>query len=160
MQGSAMTVRLALKNDLERVNILRKQVNDIHVDSKPEVFKAGFSDELSDYVYTVWSDPEQDIVVGEVSGEICGFAVLKRVCYPENPFMYEREFLSVEEFCVDSAYRRTGVATEMIRFIKDYANKKGLIRIELSVWEFNQDAVAFYEKAGFATYQRRMEMFI
>lgn len=32
MQGSAMTVRLALKNDLERVNILRKQVNDIHVD--------------------------------------------------------------------------------------------------------------------------------
>ena len=38
-----MNVRLAEEKDLSRVNELRKQVNDLHVMGKPEVFKAGFS---------------------------------------------------------------------------------------------------------------------
>ena len=35
-------VRFAEEKDLNRVNELRKQVNQIHVDARPDVFKAGF----------------------------------------------------------------------------------------------------------------------
>lgn len=38
-----MEVRLAKEKELSRINELRKQVNDIHVSGKSEVFKAGFS---------------------------------------------------------------------------------------------------------------------
>ena len=125
---------------------------------KPEVFKAGFNDELRDHVYDIWNDPEQEIVVADSDGIICGFAVLHHIVKPATPFMYERDFMDVDEFCVDKEYRRQGVASEIITFIRKYAKEKGLNRIELNMWEFNQDALAFYEAVGFKTYRRYMEM--
>ena len=71
--------------------------------------------------------------------------------------MYERDYLDIDEFCVDKAYRRQNVATKMISFIKDYARDQGFGRIELNMWSFNREALAFYEAAGFATYRRYME---
>ena len=74
--------------------------------------------------------------------------------------MKEREFLDIDEFCVDAGCRRQGIATAMIDFIREYAKEKGLHRIELNMWEFNREALAFYEAAGFQTYRRYMEMLI
>ena len=153
-----MIIRFAKENELVRVNELRKQVNDLHVEGKPEVFKAGFNDELRDYIYNIWDDPEQEIVVADLDGTICGFAVLHHIVKAATPFMYERDFIDVDEFCVDKDYRRQGVASEMITFIRNYAKEKGFNRIELNMWEFNRDALAFYETVGFKTYRRYMEM--
>ena len=36
--------------------------------------------------------------------------------------------------------------------------KPGFDRIELNMWEFNRDALAFYEAAGFVTYRRYLEL--
>ena len=151
-------IRFADAEDLEQVNKLRKQVNDLHVKGKPEVFKAGFSDELRDHIDTIFRDPRQKILVYEIDGAICAFAVLNHITKPENPFMYERDYLDIDEFGVDEAWRRKGIATEMINFIREYAEDEGFIRLELNMWEFNQDALAFYESAGFSTYRRYMEM--
>ena len=153
-------VRWARENELERVNELRMQVNAIHVAGKPEVFKPGFPEELRNYIYAIHKDPEQFITVAVKDGTICGFAVLHHINRPENPFMKERDFLDIDEFCVDEAFRRQGVASEMIDFIREFAKEKGFHRIELNMWEFNQDALAFYEAAGFQTFRRYMEMFI
>ena len=153
-------VRPARENELDRVNELRMQVNALHVAGKPDVFKPGFHEELRNYVHTIWKDPEQSIVVAEKDGIICGFAVLHHIHKPENPFMKERDFLDVDEFCVDEAFRRQGIASEMIAFIREFAKEKGFHRIELNMWEFNQGALAFYEATGFQTYRRYMEMFI
>ena len=46
----------------------------------------------------------------------------------------------------------------MIQFIKDWAKEQGFRRLELNMWEFNRDALAFYEASGFKTYRRYMEM--
>ena len=155
-----MIVRFAKESELDRVNELRKQVNDIHVEGKPDVFKPGFGDELRDFVNVIWNDPEQEIVVAEDDGVICGFAVLHHINKPENPFMKERDFIDIDEFCVDKDYRRKGAASAMVSFIKEFAKEKGFSRIELNMWEFNQDALAFYEAAGFKTFRRYMEMMI
>ena len=155
-----MKIRMAHEEDLARINELRRQVNDLHSAGKPDVFKAGFSDELRDYIYEIWKDPEKNIVAAELDGRICGYAVLNHINKPENPYMYERDFLDIDEIGVDEAYRRQGIASEMIRFICDYAKEKGFHRVELNMWEFNRDALAFYEAAGFATFRRYMEVFI
>lgn len=155
-----MIVRFAKESELDRVNELRKQVNDIHVEEKPDVFKPGFGQELRNFVNVIWNDPEQEIVVAEDDGVICGFAVLHHINKPENPFMKERDFIDIDEFCVDKDHRRKGAASEMVSFIKEFAREKGFKRIELNMWEFNQDALAFYETAGFKTFRRYMEMMI
>ena len=47
----------------------------------------------------------------------------------------------------------------MIAFIREYAKNKGFDRIELNMWEFNRNALAFYEASGFTTYRRYMEVY-
>ena len=155
-----MVIRFAKEDELERINVLRKQVNDLHVEGKPDVFKPGFNEELQNYVYYIFKDPEQKIVVVDKDGEICGFAILHHIYKPENPFMKVRDFLDIDEFCVDEKHRREGIATAMVEFIKNFAKEQGYHRLELNMWEFNQDALAFYEAAGFETFRRYMEMFI
>lgn len=155
-----MVIRFAKEDELEKINVLRKQVNDLHVEGKPDVFKPGFCEELQNYVYYIYKDPEQKIVVADKDGEICGFAIVHHFNKPENAFMKVRDFLDIDEFCVDEKHRREGIATALVDFIKDYAKKEGYHRLELNMWEFNTDALAFYEAAGFETYRRYMEMFI
>ena len=155
-----MIIRFAKENELIRVNEMRKQVNDLHVEGKPEVFRAGFNKELQDHIYTIWNDPEQEIIVAETEGIICGFAVLHHIYKPQNPFMNERDFLDIDEFCVDKVYRRQGIASEMISFIRNYAKEKEWNRVELNMREFNEEALAFYEAMGFKTYRRYMEMML
>ena len=155
-----MNVRLAKESELSRINELRKQVNDLHVEGKPEVFKPGFSQDLQDVIIDIRNDPEKEIVVAEDDGVIVGYAVLHHINKPENPFMFERDYLDIDEFGVDEACRREGVATAMIGFIREYAKEKEIHRIELNMWEFNEDALAFYEAAGFSTYRRYMEMYL
>lgn len=151
-------VRFAKKEDLERVNELRKIVNDVHVEGRPDIFKAGFHDELRDFIYEIWDTENKDIIVAERNGIICGFACVQYVSKPESPFMNARTFYDVDEFGVDTAFRRQGVATELIAFIREGAKKRGIDRIELNMWEFNQSALAFYESVGFQTYRRYMEL--
>ena len=39
-----------------------------------------------------------------------------------------------------------------------FAKESGFDRIELNMWEFNEDAREFYDALGFKTYRRYMEM--
>ena len=153
-------VRFAREEDLPQVNVLRKQVNDIHVAGKPDVFKPGFSDELRDYLFVIWQDPQKKVVVAELEGKVVGFAILNHIVRPENPFMYERNFLDIDEFGVHESCRRQGIAGAMFTFIRDWAQKEGFRRLELNMWEFNQGALAFYEAAGLKTYRRYMEIYL
>ncbi|MBR5708995.1 MAG: GNAT family N-acetyltransferase [Oscillospiraceae bacterium] len=155
-----MTVRFANENELGRVNELREQVNALHVAGKPEVFKPGFSKELQDYVNDIWNDPDKDILVAELDGVVCGFAVLHYVNRPENPYMFECRYLDIDEFGVAEGFRRRGAGTAMIAFIRALAAEKGYSRVELNMWEFNAGALKFYEAAGFKTYRRYMETYV
>ena len=74
--------------------------------------------------------------------------------------MFERNFLDIDEFGVDSACRRRGVAAAMVRFIRAWAKEQGFRRLELNMWEFNRGALAFYEAAGLKTFRRYMEVFL
>lgn len=151
-------VRYAKREDLPRVNELRKQVNDLHVMGRSDIFKSGFAQEMQDFLYTVFESDNMDVIVAERKGVICGFACVQYVHKPESPYSFARHFYDVDEFCVDKAYRRQGVATELIDFIRQEAKSKGFDRVELNMWEFNEDARAFYEAVGFTTYRRYMEM--
>ena len=151
-------VRFAKEEDLERVNELREAVNDVHVAGRPDIFKPGFNDELRNYIYEIWNAENKDIIVAERDGIICGYACVQFIDKPESPFMNARQFYDVDEFGVDEAYRRQGVATELIEFIKEDVKRRGISRLELNMWEFNEGALAFYEVVGFKTYRRYMEM--
>ena len=124
-----MIIRPAEEQKLERVNVLRKQVNDLHVEGKPSVFKTNFYDGLSDYIYEIWNDDKKEIIVAINEGEIVGYAVPAYINRAETPFMYERDYLDIDEIGVDKDLRRHRVASEIISYILDCAKDKGFKRV-------------------------------
>lgn len=150
-------VRFAKEKDLDRVNELRKQVNDIHVEGRPDVFKAGFGNEIRNLAKVILESENSDIIVAERDGIICGMACVDYVNRPETAYGNARSFYHVQEIAVDTEFRRQGVAKELLEFMITDAKKRKLNKIELDVWEFNDSAIEFYQAVGFSQTRRWME---
>lgn len=150
-------IRFAANEDLTRVNELRKQVNDLHIAHLPHVFKAGFVQEIADVAHAYMQQEDTELVVCERDGAILGFAMLRYKSIPESVYRLPMQFIEVSEFGVDTACHRQGVGHELMTWIKRDAAERGISRVELNMWSFNEGALAFYEQEGFATYRRYME---
>ena len=151
-------VRPVRRDELERVNELRRMVNEVHVQGRPDIFRPGFCEELERHVYEAFDDENSGVVVALADGDIAGFATVQYIRRPESPYSLARDFYRVEEFGVDAAYRRQGVATALVEYMKNDAREKGFNRIELDAWAFNEGAPTFYENAGFKVYRWYFEM--
>ena len=153
-----ITIRKAEKGDLEQVNTLRFQVNTIHVEGRPDIFRAGFCDEMRDRLFEVFSSPDYDVFVAEYEGKIAGFATVEYATKPLSPYNKERRYYKIEEFGVDEGCHRQGVGSALMTYLKNDAKEKGYEKLELDVWEFNTSAVNFYEARGFSCYRRFLEV--
>ena len=151
-------VRYAAREDLPRVNELRRQVNELHAAGRPDIFRPGFCEALRQHVFQLFDAPEFDVIVACIDGTICGFAAVQYVDRPESAYLCARRFYHIEEFGVDENFRRRGVGTALLRFCRAEAERRGFDRVELDVWAFNEAAQKFYEAAGFQTYRSHLEL--
>ena len=151
-----MTIRLADARDAEQINILRKAVNDLHVEGRPRHFKAGFGSELREHIYIYLAGGFGYAAVAEEEGKIVGMVMVDYIDRPESPYRYAERFCHIAEICVEKDRRRMGVGKRLLDFVKQDAREKGLSRIELDVWAFN-DALEFYESEGFTVFRRYLE---
>ena len=150
-------VRIAKPEDAERINELRRQVNELHVNGRPNHFKAGFNQELRDHVYLYLTGGIGYAAVDEEDGQIRGMVLVDYIDRPESPYRYTERFAHIAELCVDENHRRQGIGNRLLDFVKADAKEKGFSRIELDVWAFN-DALAFYEAEGYTVFRRYLEL--
>lgn len=155
-----LVIRYAKREELESVNKLREQVNEVHVNGRPDIFRADGWPLIEPNIYTRFDEDSSGVIVADIDDEIVGFAVVQYILRPETSFAMARRFYHIEEFGVDENHRRKGIATALIKFAKEDAKKRGFERIELNMWEFNEGALAFYESVGFKTYRRYMESYV
>lgn len=152
-----LTVRYAKRDELERVNELRRAVSELHANGRPDIFRPGFGGDLSERVYSAFDDDDTDVIAAVCGGTVCGFALVHRIDKPESPYMCARRIYHIEEFGVDSDFRRRGVGSALIGFCRSEAARMGFGRISLDVWSFNESALKFYESLGFRTSRSYME---
>ncbi len=159
MIDAGLKIRTAKREELEELNILRKQVYELHMHGYPDMFPEERWDDMKSMIDQSFDDANVDVIVAIVGQEIVGFAVVRYII-PQNPKYAHRKCMHISEFGVNPKYRRHGIATRLLSYAKSAAKARGYLRIELEMWEFNEAALAFYEKAGFVTYLRKMESFV
>jgi ribosomal protein S18 acetylase RimI-like enzyme len=155
-----LVIRYAKREELESVNKLREQVNEVHVNGRPDIFRADGWPLIESNIYTRFDEDSSGVIVADLNDVIVGFAVVQYISRPETFFSKARRFYHIEEFGVDENHRRKGIATSLINFAKEDAKKLGFERVELNMWEFNEGALAFYESVGFKTFRRYMESYV
>ena len=60
--------------------------------------------------------------------------------------------------CVKKKFRRRGIGNRLVSTIRDFAKQQGIDKLELSVWNQNEEAKSFYIGMGFHTQIDYMRM--
>ena len=71
-------------------------------------------------------------------------------------FKVARRYVEIDNMAVKQSAQRQGVGRALIDAAVDWARGRGVTRLELNVYEFNEAAAALYRGAGFSTQNRRM----
>lgn len=154
-----MKIRQATIDDAKSLAKLNVHVHGIHADALPDVFKPPVVDDEMVSLYVEWmSQDNATIFIAEDGGQPIGLIYALIHHRPDNPFTYARHYMLVDQMSVNPEYYGTGVADMLMQAVKDLAEQHQVQRIILDVWDFNGRAKRFYEKQGFTTSRRRMEL--
>jgi len=150
-------IRTADQDDYEFLLPLFRQVHDLHVFERPDLYKENSTPVGLEFFKNQLIDDKQHIFVATQGVEMIGFVVMKEEEIPENSFVNARKVLFVNSLCVADAKRKKGIGRRLMEYVFDFGRSLKVDSIELGVSEKNQDAIHFYESIGMATKSRRME---
>ena len=150
-------IRVARRDDYEELCTVIKELDDFHADALPRFFRRfdGAARSLEWFSATLES-PESLLLVAEHEGALVGFLSALVRQNPDMPMFVPRRWLQVDNVAVRQAYRGMGIGRALMDEAHAWALAQGLADVELTVWEFNRDAIAFYEALGYTTIVRRL----
>ena len=144
-------------NDYEDVRILVKQIHELHLSNRPDIYNDGESFP-KEYFEKVLSDANNLNYVYVENKKIVG--VLNATLQHTNPLpiIKPRTYYFIENLVVDKNHRRKGIAKKLFHYLTLKAKENNIDSIELNVWAFNKDAIKFYESMGMNIKNIRMEI--
>ena len=152
-----IVVRYAKNSDYDVVEVLMKQVRQMHVEWRPDIYKMGTTVLPKDVYEKAVS--EENFLVAEWDGNVVGLLFFY-VYHRENDNSVARDVLFVDSMAVHEDFRRQGIGHALFDFVKTMAKEKHIDAIELSVNAKNDDAMAMYRKYGFREKNITMEMMV
>lgn len=154
---SDLQIRAALPRDLEGVNQVFSLADRLHRDAHPEIFQAvDDPQEIKAYLLAGIQAENAAVFVAEVGRQIAGAVIAWERQTPEIPLLVRRTFVSVDNLVVADEYRGRGLGQALMAQVHLWARQRELAEIQLTVWDFNQGALAFYEKLGYQMLHHRM----
>lgn len=141
-----MTIRNLTDTDYSAVLELYTELDRIHYETRPDYFgkrdcsfpEQAYREILIDPNSLMLGAFEDDRLLGIVGATLWN-----------KSGMIE----GVKTACLDNIYilpssRRKGIARKLFDQVEAWAKRQDAVRLELHVWDFNQDAIALYQKMG------------
>ena len=147
-------LQLAQNTDRASVNRLARQVHEMHVQWRPDIYQ--MPQELYSEERFLDAIKARELYVASVDSFVIGYASL-RIRETGTPGLVTRKVMLIDELCVDESFRRQRLGTQMMMDIRALARAFGCSDIQLSVYPQNDEAVAFYQKMGFTIHNITMQ---
>lgn len=144
-----MLVRLAENKDIPSLTHLLNEVCVHHSEILPEFFNNGGARYDENQLSQMILDLKWVILVICQEDEVLGCAFCSFKARPETRVSKKSNTLYINDFCIDSRVRRSGVGSELMGGVQEYAIHSGVDNIELNCWLKNNEAYRFYESMGF-----------
>ena len=132
--------------DFKEVNKLAKQVHDLHVKWRPDLFLS--IDEVISIEEFEKMIQNKEIIIAKIQDEIVGYTTFNIKEKDKQGFRYKKQ-LQIDAICVNEKNRGNGIGKELLEYVKKYAKENGCTDIYLTVNKENKNAIKVYEKFGF-----------
>jgi len=150
-------IRKATAEDYEALCELIDEVDALHRNHLPRLFREPDGPvREEDYYLGLIADEKVGLFVAVAGKRLAGFIHVVILDAPSYPIIVPRRFANVDNLGVKPELRHNGIGRMLMDAAQEWAIAKGATSIELSVYEFNAEALAFYRQLGYATLSRRM----
>lgn len=143
-------ILIANEDDAGDIARLSYQVGKMHDDALPDYFRPTPEEEHLRIIQNMLKDENAVIFKAMDDDKICGFMCLLIQEKSRNGYVHTK-VAYIYNFGIDEAMRSHGVGGKMLKEAESFLQTKGVEAVELSVFMFNQRALAFYEKNGYRT---------
>ncbi|MFW6107514.1 MAG: N-acetyltransferase family protein [bacterium] len=155
--GRPVTIRPATREDYPAVCALLDQLDAMHCEALPRVFRHPQPPARSrEYVESILADEEATLLLAESGGEAVGLAHAAIRRSRDIPALVPRRFAVVDDLVVAPGWQGRGVGRALMEAVEAWAGERGASDVELTVWEFNRQAAAFYQALDYRVASRRM----
>ena len=149
------TIRNVMLKDYEEVMEIMNQVQQMHVEWRPDIYKP--NDNLIPMDVFEKIVEGDSFYVAETEGRVVG--VLEFAFrHVESPSHVTRNVIFIDTMAVDEGYRGMGIGHLFFERVKEIKEQKGYGGIELQVNARNKAAYEMYSKYGFTEKSINMEL--
>ena len=151
-------IRRAVEKDIPKIGDLLSQVDLVHHNGRPDIFKIGrkYSD---DELKTLLKDGNRPILVCvDENDSVMGYCFCIYQQYIDNSVMTDIKTLYIDDLCVDEKMRGKHIGKELYAAAVKLAKDSGCYNLTLNVWSCNESAMRFYESCGLKPQKVGMEI--
>ncbi|MGV9773481.1 N-acetyltransferase family protein [Streptosporangium sp. NPDC003464] len=154
----SIEIRLASVADAALLAELNDSVHSVHALNRPDVFRSGPApSEVAPIFGSHLAREDIRVFIASSSGCSVGYAMMLLVERSGDALMQPRAFAVLEHLAVASTAIRMGVGTALVDAVRTAAKNAGCSHLLTEVWDFNQEASAFYQAAGFTPMRHHLE---
>lgn len=152
-------VRRAKIEDIPRILELLVQVDMVHHNGRPDIFRGPATKYSEEELLEIINDEKSPVFVClDEDGVVLGHAFCQHKQVLGDRVLTDIRTLYIDDICVDEASRGKGVGKKLYEHVMDYARDNGFYNVTLNVWDCNPNAYRFYEKMGFKVQKTGMEI--
>lgn len=152
-------IRKANKNDIGRIIELLHQVDMVHHEIRPDLFKP-YTTKYNEQELEALLDNDSKPIFVYDDGEVLGHAFCQITDVKSHKLLQDAKTLYIDDICVDEKARGKHVGKALYEFVRDYAKSIGCYNMTLNVWEGNAPALSFYKNMGMKVQKTGMEEII
>ena len=151
-------IRRAENKDIDRIDVLLKQVNLVHHQGRPDLFKYGTKKYTDEELENIIADDTKPILVA-VDEKDCveGYAFCIFIQHKEDNILTDIKTLYIDDLCVDENLRGQHIGRKLYDAVLEFARENGCYNVTLNVWSLNESAMKFYEACGLKPQKVGME---
>ena len=156
-----MIVRRALDKDIPGILKLLVQVDMVHHNGRPDIFRGPATKYNEEELKKIIADKLTPVFVCvDENDHVLGHAFCIHKQEKHNSVLTDIRTLYIDDICVDEKARGKHVGKTIYGYVYDYAKANGFYNITLNVWACNPAAVKFYESLGLEPQKIGMETII
>ena len=156
-----MTVRFACEKDIPQMNSLLYQVERVHQQGRPDLFKEGAKKYTDNELKDMLKDKTKPIFAAVDENDVMkGYAFCVFQEHNGDNVLTDIKTLYIDDLCVDENCRGQHIGSVLYEAVKKFAKEQGCYNVTLNVWECNPSARKFYEKSGLKPYKTGMEVIL
>lgn len=151
-------IRRARECDMKDINRLLVQVNMVHHQGRPDLFRAGKKKYTDEQLRELIHDDSRPIFVAVDDQErVLGYAFCIFQQHLDDNILTDILTLYIDDLCVDETVRGQHIGKSLYEAVLAFARESGCYNVTLNVWALNGGAMKFYEKCGLKPQKVGME---